>query len=934
MRNLLTTLFLALSFEVLSAQSIKGIVKETLSGEEIIGAAIIYKDKPTQGTTTDIEGKFELTYTGQYPVRLIISYIGYQTQELLIAQQSDSIYTILLPTDALDLESVTVVKTRQLNNEASVIAGIKQSQAVVVGVSSAQIAKTLDSDAAEVVKRIPGISLIENRFIIIRGLSQRYNNVWINNGGVPSSEADGRAFSFDIIPSGNIENMMITKSYSADLPGDFCGGFIKISTKGMPEKSTFQIGIGTGVNTQTHFSEARLGNGSTTDWLGFDIAKRPLKKTFPSNLGVVSNNNLLDPIIKNGFNNDWKVNTFNPFPDIKLNLLWNSRINRQLGMILALGYNNTYKTIDIINKRYGIYNAEEDIPTVEKSYYDTQHSNDVKVNLMNNWIWKLSDENRVEFRNLFNLIGRNRLTERYGLSTVSGEYYENQTEMLYSSRLTYTGQFAGNHIFGKSLSNTLDWNTTYSYAFKDEPDRRIIKNIGNMPSDGIAKPNLPAYNDQIMRYYQNLDDHIVSAAANYHKKFDEGKWKPSIKVGLYGEYRNRNYTPREFLYRYDRLPYQERNEYIYLPYQEMMNTKWLGADKVYIDETGRKSNAYDGNYTVAAGYVTANLPVGKLTVDVGSRVEMWNMAVSYDRSASPSTVLKTTHQYNKISWLPAINAAYHFNAKHLLRLSYGRTVNRPEFREVSPAVYYDFDLFAEVQGNPELTMATIDNFDLRYEFYPAGGEIITVGAFYKYFIHPIEWNFIDMGGSYRYSYENAKSAYTAGMEIDIRKSLDFIHLPQLSLVFNGALVFSKVQFSDKGLIKEKDRPLQGQSPYILNVGLYYTSNQKLGLSASLLYNIIGKRIVGVGKTTSIDGNTNFDIPDAYEMPRNVIDFTVAKKFGKYIELKLGIKDILNQAVVFKQFPTTTVNNINREREQITRSYRNGQTFSLGLTVKF
>ena len=915
-----------------SAGVIKGIVTDSKSGEEIIGATILLKGHENAGTISGLDGTFELS-CGKYPVDLTVTYVGYTPRKILIENDTDSLISVMMSPDMKELGGVTVVGKVRRDSEAGMISGIRNSHTVTVGVSANQISKTQDSDAAEVVKRIPGISVIENRFIIIRGLSQRYNNVWINNGGVPSSEADGRAFSFDIIPSGNIDNIVIAKSYSADLPGDFCGGFIKISTKGMPDKSSFGIGVGTGINTETHFHDMRLGNTSCTDWLGFDVSKRPLGADFPANLGMVENNGQMDAVIRNGFDNDWSVKTFKPLPDIKIDALWNSRFNDRLGMILSFGYSNSYKSLDITNKRYGVYNAASDAPTVEKDYTDSQYNNDVKANIMNNWIWEPSGRNRYEFRNLLNLTGRNRLTERYGLSMVSGEYYESQTEMIYSSRLAYTGQFAGNHILGDDFNSNIDWNAAYSYAYRDEPDRRIIKNIGNMPSDGIARPGLQAYNDQISRYYQSLNDHIVSGAANYSRKFENTGLQPALKGGVYGEYRRRDYVPREFVYRYDRLPYEERNEYIYLPFEQMMAPERLGTDKVYMDEVSRKSNAYDGCYSVAAAYASVDITAGRFKINAGVRVEVWNMSISYDRSLSYSSTLMTSHDYGKVSLLPALNAAYNFNGKNLLRFSYGRTVNRPEFREVSPAIYYDFDLFAEVQGNPDLKMAVIDNLDLRYEFYPGPGEMVTIGAFFKHFENPIEWNFIDMGGSYRYSYENALSAYTAGVEVDIRKSLGFIGVPQLSLVMNGALVASKVKFRDSGLVREKDRSLQGQSPYVVNAGVYYTSDGMLGLSASLLYNIIGKRIVGVGKTTSIEGDKNFDVPDSYEMPRNALDFSVSKKIGSWCELKFGVKDIINQSVTLKQFPTVTVDGAEQKREQTTRSYKNGRTFSLGVTIK-
>ena len=703
----------------------------------------------------------------------------------------------------------------------------------------------------------------------------------------------------------------------------------------MPDENSLSLSVGTGINTVTHFKDFSLLQSSSTEWLGFDRCARPLSKDFPSHLGSMTDPSQITYYTKTGFNNDWNVKTFRPLPDLKLNLTWNRKIGDKVGTVLTFGYSNANKTIpDMQNTRYGIYSATADVPTIEKNYIDNQFTNELKINAMNNWSFILDSKNRFEFRNLFSQIGKNRFTERYGTSTVSGEYYENQTEMLYSSRLSYVGQLAGLHTLDEDMTQTLNWTVDYSYANKMEPDRRIIKNIGGIPADKVITPDLPSYNDMINRYDQKLYDHIASVGADYKKSFSDRSWNPEIKSGIYGEYRIREYTPREFIYRYDRLSGDERVDYINLPYTEMMNEKWLGYDKVYIEETTRKSNAYDGKNSIAAAYVEGVFPFGAFQVNLGVRAEWWNMSIKYDRAISASQILMTEYKYDKVSVLPSFNATYSFNDKNLIRLAYGRSVNRPEFREVSPAVYYDFELFAEVQGNPDLKMATIDNVDLRYELYPSAGETVSVGLFYKNFRNPIEWNFIDMGGSYRYSYENARSAYTTGVEVDIRKSLDFINIPDLTLVLNAAWVKSRVKFSDEGLVKEKDRPLQGQSPYIVNAGLYYTSSEKIGLSASLLYNIIGKRIVGVGKSTSVDGNSDYDVPDAYEMPRNVLDLTINKTFGKIVSLKLGIKDILAQSVIMKQFPTTTIDGVKQEREQITRKYTPGRSISLSLSLKF
>ena len=212
--------------------------------------------------------------------------------------------------------------------------------------------------------------------------------------------------------------------------------------------------------------------------------------------------------------------------------------------------------------------------------------------------------------------------------------------------------------------------------------------------------------------------------------------------------------------------------------------------------------------------------------------------------------------------------------------------------------------------------------------------MVSVGIFYKHFENPSEWPFIDMGGTLRYNYENALSAHSIGAEVEIRKSLDFVGMRGFSLLFNASLIKSTVRFDESGIIKTEDRPMQGQSPYIINAGLYY-QNEKWGLMSSLLYNRLGKRIIGIGKSNSTTHDVSVNIPDTYEMPRNSLDFTVSKKFGKLIELKAGVKDILAEKIVYKQFPQFyDASGRLQEREQLTKSYRPGRSVSVGITFSF
>ena len=458
------------------------------------------------------------------------------------------------------------------------------------------------------------------------------------------------------------------------------------------------------------------------------------------------------------------------------------------------------------------------------------------------------------------------------------------------------------------------------------PDRRkyILYNEDDSKSDNYVW----LYQNDISREWTSLDEHIVSANVNDEHQFAFGDWQPKVKVGAYGEYRTRKYTTRNFMYWYN----AEGNS---LPsgFRSMEMTSLLsnadnyGADKLYLLEDVNKINDYSGHNTLGAGYVSAALPFGRLDIHAGVRFE-YNQMELISNSKSYETSHES-HYYRHSDLFPSANATYKIDEKNQIRLSYGRSVNRPEFREVSPSVYYDFDLASNVEGNFNLKNCYIDNLDLRYEWYPSRGEMISLAAFYKHFDSPIEWVYTMAGGTdVIYSYANARSANNYGLELDIRKNLAFMGLPDLNWSFNGSLIHSRVNFEPGS--NEESRAMQGQSPYLVNTGLFYKS-QPLDLDIALLYNRIGKRIVGVGRSEGMDKNVK--VPNSYEMPRDAFDLTVSKRFGKHVELKLAARDLLNQNITFKQFTTVSVGGSNKKVQEVTRRYKPGRNLQATVTFK-
>jgi len=946
--GVLTLLVFLIISEGLTGQTgtITGTVKDKSNSEALIGTTVQI-DGSTTGTTTDINGQFILKNLKPGSYNIKVSYVSYNTkiiQNINVEKDKTVNIDVELETNTVSLGDITVIAVRRTNTEISMITDIKASQFVSTGISGQQISKTLDKDASEVVKRVPGITIMDNRFLIVRGLSQRYNNVWLNNAATPSAEADVKAFSFDIIPSSMIENIMIFKSPAAELPADFSGGFVKISTKNLPEKNGFFLSYGTGISENTTFREFYKPVSSNTDWFGFDNGSRALPSDMPSHLNqyeLATNPVIRERITAIGreLNNNWLPLRGTAYPDQK----FLAGINRKfrigkttIGNITAVTYSLSNSSEEIQNTDYSIYDYSMDKPSYLNQFTDQQFSNSARIAVMNNTSVSLGNDTRIEFRNLFNQAGSSRFIQRTGREWYNNGRYIRSDELRYLSRSIYTGQLAGDHSFDKGKTR-IEWILGYASSNKKEPDTKRYRYLRDETDENkymLLFSDQPDLSSQ-SRMWINLSENTMSALINFTRQLDMGGFKPEIKVGLYIENKDRSFHARNFGYAKASL-------------ESVFGQTYLPVDQIFTDEninltTGIKlsevtalSDSYTAGNNQIAGYLSAKIATGdKINIYAGLRVEKNRQTLSSYKQASS---VQVNVDRDTINLFPSANITYNFSDKSLIRAAYGMTVNRPEFREIAPFYYVDFEQNAGIYGAPHIKQAYIHSFDMRYELYPDHGETFNIGVFYKKFINPIEQIILGNNPT-QYSFENVESASSMGIESELRKSLDFIPaFRNFTAVLNASLIKSHVTFPYGSL--SRNRPLEGQSPYIVNAGLYYQGENN-GLMVSALYNIIGKRIVAVGRPSP---NQWEDIPDIYEMPRNVIDLTISKTIGKRFEIKGGIKDILNEKAEYMQSINTTVNmetyskGTNQgfkefNRNQYTRILYPGRYFSLGITFK-
>ncbi len=905
--------------------TIRGTIKDTKTKEDIIGATILIQGI-NKGAATDVNGFFSFGKIPAGTYSLKISFVGYESkiyEGVKVGANQVTELNLSLAEESATLAEVKVVAQKLTNTEVSVISEIKAAQLVVSGISAAQITKTLDRTAAEVVKRVPGVTIFGERFINIRGLNERYNTVQLNNAFAPSMETDVRSFSFDIIPAGQIDRILVFKSPSAEIPGEFAGGVVKIFTKSIPENNFLTLDISSAYREGTTGSNFYATKNSNLAWTGFDQGYFDLPKSFPSSRTDLINSGPVGiDAIGASLKNNWVPVESNALPDMRASLSGGLKFDLgsvRLGNVTAINYSNTRSIFKMERNDWGYSNINTTgEPDEIFNYVDNQYTNALRVGVSHNWSARFAGGSVIEFKNLYNQLANTQYIQRSGFDNGSNWDIRSFDQVF---RGIYTGQLTGRHEFQDGTLKT-DWMLGYNSAYRNQPDYKRFRYNVDGSSSFLFIPNGAAQTFLMGRTYINLEESSYTAAFNLEKRvaLADGR-ELDFKAGAFFEDKARDFGARNIGYVKSTPSFQTS-----LPIDQLFSPQNFNSKTgIKIDEQTNPNDSYNASNNLLAVYASVNYALGKkFNAIAGVRAEQNSQKLnSADLVGKP-----INYDNTRLDLLPSMNLTYNFSEKALLRLAYGKTLNRPEFRELAPFSFYDFVNNRTVSGNPTLKNADIQNFDFRYEFYPTPSELISVAAFYKDFTNPIEVVFAS-GANPILNFSNAKSAYSTGIEAELRKNLSPEKpnsiLGKTSLVFNGTYIFSRVKLDD-ALAKDQsdNRPLQGQSPYIVNAGLNYNDTQK-GLQINFNYNVIGKRIFAVGN------NFGSPYPDWFEMPRNVIDFSFSKQLTKVIMVKGGVTDILNQGNVILQDGNQD-QVFDRNRDQIIQNYAPGRVASLGLII--
>ncbi|CAL1521623.1 TonB-dependent receptor domain-containing protein [Chitinophaga sp. MM2321] len=901
-----------------------GKVTDKKTGEALIGVTIVVQGTG-KGAVTDVEGRYSMIVEpGTYTINF--KYIGYQTKsvsEVAVKPTAPTQLNIIMDEPkSEELREVVIRGSFKQETINALYAAQKNSAVVSDGISADLIKKSPDKNTGEVLKRVSGTSIQDNKFVVVRGLGDRYNTTLMNSSVLPSTEPDKKAFAFDIIPANLIDNITIYKTASPDLPGDFSGGAIKVSTKDFPDQQFLELTLGTGYNTQTTFKDFYSGPPKGKfDFIGFDDGSRKLPAAYSNVKNNYTNLETSQKIaISKNFSNTYgETKDGQALPPLSVQLSmgnsWTLKNNRRFGYIFAVNYGNS-QTLRF-KQRDAYLNTKEHTYSYHDEIYGKNRNLGSVLNLAYTYgksklSWKnfYNNDFNVNFtrRNGFQYDGTNLTTGVYSLNN------ETTQNGLFNSVLE------GQHRL-KSEKLRIDWNAAYGRSYRNQPDQRILAFFQRNPDQPfflhLSNENSPAVNSA-GRVFSNLKENIFSGNLNFTMPFKLLGESQQFKFGGGKVYRDRDFSVVALGYASN----ANGGSGINIDLDKDVNPGNIfsnaNLDKysIFLARIDMNTKDYEGIGDLSTGYLMLdNRLTNNIRLVWGARIENYHQQLK--------AVNQKTQDYNNTDVLPSANLTIGLSEQTNLRASFSKSVNRAEFRELASFRYYDYENEFIISGNPDLQRSINSNADLKFEFFPGAGEVLSASLFYKKFKNPIEQ--VNKGNDVL-SFSNADAATDFGGEIELRKNLGFISqhpvFQGLTFYTNAALIHSSVDLQGVN----KKTPLQGQSPYLVNGGLTYASSNN-GFSMNLLYNRIGQRLRFRGEQEGLD---------TYEKPRDVVDFQISKKlFGNAGELKLSIADIFAQPVaLYYKYPGSDKTAYNAGNDKVINAMKPGTTFSVSFRYNF
>ncbi|MGZ5442965.1 MAG: TonB-dependent receptor domain-containing protein [Thermoanaerobaculia bacterium] len=838
---------------------------------------------------TGMEGEFRIAdlSPGAYGIEVALD--GFQTVKTdvkLVTGQKLDVAFKMVPAFG---EVVEVVGEAARTGEVSVLESRREASVVSDAISSEEIRRTPDSSAASVVERLTGVTLVGDKYVFVRGLGERYSGTTINGSTLPTTETEKRVVPLDLFPAKLLDSVNVVKTYTPDKPGDFGSGVVELTTVQFPRSTSLKVNLGTSHVSGVTGGSFRQYSGGLSRW---GSGGQKLPDAIPSEF--VQRKSILNPAgftaqeletIGEAFVGSWtgrEISAADPGTDFALTF---GTTAGRLGLVLSGVSTRGFDEVDEVQRYFG-FDVGDDL--IAYNDYDLRSAKETaSVGLVGNLSYRLTDSNRLFLNTVLtrDASSEDRLQE--GLQTNSGGDIRDfrvryQLEEVRSARLS------GEHnLAGPGIGSFVEWNLASSGATNDS---NLRENIYREADEGVYEMQTGFADSGKLEYF-DLEDGIEQAGASYTAFFaTQNELSGSLKGGISRLDRNRDFAARRF--RFVTANHQQFD--LTGSPDEVYTAENIRPDGFEIREITGTNDAYEAAHTVDAAFLMSDTTLGKWRVIGGARYEMSEQSVTTFNPFDTASVVESLQGNNNV--LPSLNVVYQVGSRTNLRAAYGRSLNRPEFRELSPFAFTEVAGGRSVAGNPELQQATIDGVDLRWEHFPRSGEVLAASVFFKKIDQPIE-RIVQPTSDYRQSFVNADQADLWGLELEFRRALDVISpaLEHWSVNSNFTYVDSKVVVGDHQLsvVTNAERSLEGQSDLVGNLALQFY-HPTWGTMFRVLGSYTGERLADVGAR---------GLPDVFEQPFTSFDLVLSQSFDAFapgVEIKLAAKNLLGEKREFTQ----------------------------------
>jgi hypothetical protein len=892
--------------------TLSGRVVSADNGQPVVGARVYVSGTPID-LVTDAEGRFSAPISaGSYAISVLAPNFSSRSFEgVQIVSEQTTEQAIELTPAGVELPEFVVLEPFIEGSLASFVEERRTSSAVTDILGAEQISRAGDSDAAGALKRVTGLTLVDGKFVYVRGLGERYSSTLLNGAQVPSPDPTRRVVPLDLFPTEVLQGIVVQKTYSADMPGEFGGGTIQLRTRGVPESFFFRTSVSMGYADGTTGEEGLRYDGGRRDWTGQDDGARyaplvfgsPRLTTNPTEVQAASRE-----IAALGY--DTRRASLAPNGSVGVGVGDDFRFGDSgvsLGYIAAVRYAHSWDTNIEERKGYSLFQGGL-LPAEEFTREKTERSIDGSVfaalglrvgehhsvDFTATRLRQSSDETRVD-EGLLNSGTQSRVTLL--------EWIENSLDTL---------QLQGEHSFPAIGGLHLRWQATQAEAGRYSPNARSY----TFEFDDL---------DQVYRHgginqqrFEQLDDEASDYSIDLRLPLELGAFELAPQIGAARLERDRVSSIRRFRF-------SGRTSDPHVTMEDLLRPENIGPNGWRLAEVTETSDAYSAVQQLDAAYIATDVAWGPLRLNAGVRREEMRQEVitvpPFNPNAEPVVGLLENRDY-----LPAGSLTWSYSEKAQVRLGFSETLSRPDIREQTSANFFDPLTDTRVVGNANLKQAQLENIDVRWEYYFNTLESFSIALFSKEFTNPIELVSSPASGELL-QIENADSATNIGIEFDVYRSLDAIgrvgllpgflkRLPWQDVYFgaNYSRIDSEIDLGEnQGIQTNAVRPLQGQSKYVANASVSYQPTDG-NTEATLLYNVFGERIFRVG----VSG-----LPDVYEQPFHQLDLTVSHKLPwEGFGLKLRLRNLLDGKVEFTQGGLPT------------RSYRKGREAGFSVEWKF